>query len=182
METSMGTTSLAGNGTDRFKWESRTRPLVEQVINQAFPKIYDLRWTADCKSEIHLDRQHGIDIISMYITGQPLSFQAKVLGTNYTTLTIEGLNRHTDGPGDWEECLADYIVWLYSTDGQTIDRWAVVSRPMLTIATAEGRIRWSKLQPASNAGSCFYYVEFGDVLENAPETVRAWDGEWSLSE
>jgi len=177
----MGTTSLAGNGTSRFAWESKTRPLVEDVINQAFPKIYDLRWTADCKSEIHLDRQHGIDVISMYITGQPLTFQAKCLATDYTTLTIEGLNQHTDGLGDWEECLADYIVWIYSKDGQNIDRWAVVSRPMLTIATAERRLLWSKQHPDSsrhNAGSCFYFVEMNEVLTHAPEAVRAYGGDW----
>lgn len=176
----MATASRAGDGVCRFEWEARTRPLVESTINEAF-RLWDLRWTADCKSEVHLDRVHGVDIVGVYANGQPLTFQAKCLSTNYTTLTIDGENRHTGQLGDWCECLADYLVYLYSLDGEHVDRGRWYPDHYSPLRRRRDALKWQRQNPDSsrhNAGSCFYFVELTEVVERAPECIRARNGDW----
>lgn len=170
----------AGDGKNRFAWEYATRPLVEQVCTDAYPSYTGYRWTKDTLDEEGLDILHGIDFILELPKFLEISIQAKTLNQlDYKTVTIETSSK--DSLGDWCTCRADWLCVIYAADSETIVRSAVINRVGLTLATAEGRLRWGRRSPVSGSGaqSGFNWILFTDILEHAPECVVTYSGDWT---
>lgn len=167
-------------GTERFEWSMHTRPLVENLLLNALPQICALEWTEDFEDKIHLDRQHGIDLICRLKHGQPLTMQVKVLNSNYSTVTIESVSSYDGSPGDWASCLAQYIFVAYSTNGESVERWALIDLPRLNLAEYTRKLSWGRNENKVSGSSKFRWIAFDHIAELVPECIVLWAGDWDL--
>ena len=163
-------------GIQRFDWSSQTEWMVELVIKHAFPDVTSIDWLFGTDNE-YLDLKHGIDLTATLVHGQPLTAQAKVLSqTRYQTITIE-CESPTD-KGDWSTCLAQFYIVIYASDNQTMDRWCIIDNARL--ALAHDKLPWGKSKNMVSGRSAFKFLEFSELLGNAPEAVIAYGGDWDI--
>lgn len=160
-------------GAERFDWSDATKWMVEDVLLRTWSDIVDLYWLMGTDEE-YLDRKHGIDVIATLVHGQSLTVQAKVLSTDYHTITIEGMS--PVDLGDWSTCIAQFYLVVYASDPQSMLRWCIVDNARLALAYR--RLAWRTSQNVVSGLSSFHYVDFADVLLNAPDAVVAYGGDW----
>ena len=170
-------------GRERFVWSVRTRPLAERVIKATMPFVADIVWTEDSDAQKCLDYSHGIDCIAVLKNGQSLTYQVKVLSkSEYHTLTLEGASTFDNKPGDWSTGIAQYQLYIYSADGVSVDRYAMIRTAELHLAQYVRKLRWKKKYQAEAGRSCFYYLHFSELVDKAPETIVYFGGTWQDEE
>lgn len=171
------------NGAERFDWSYRTRPIAEQIISTALPMVKSTEWTYDDMATRDLDREHGIDLVARLKNGQPLTFQVKVLNSDYHTVTVEAENSWDGKPGDWTSDLSQYLLCIYSDDGHSAKRWALIDQGRMRLAQYTRNLTWRRADNTlSGANSKFRYLPFAELAELAPETVVMFGGNWQLGD
>lgn len=162
-------------GEERFAFCEQTKPLAERVLRHVFPFTVELEWTWDYDKD--LDRKHGVDIVLRTNRGMSLTVQGKCLSQDFTTITCEGPG-YKDSPGDWTDEKAQTDLWVYSFDGTSIERWALVKRYDLVVATTEAPLHWRRREQKTSGKSCFYWLPFSDLADRAPDSIVAFGGDW----
>ncbi len=167
-------------GEERFAFSEATKPLAEDIILGCLPFVKHIEWTNQQESKNWLDVEHGIDCIARCRQGQPLTIQVKCLSQDYHTITIEGKGVDYAGnpkDGDWSSCLAQFDLIIYSLDGSSISRYALIDNARLTMASHLNRIAWKKRQNKFGH-SCFRYIHLAELMELAPDCILSYGGDW----
>ncbi len=165
---------------DRFGFSERTKPLAEHILYSLFHFVRAFEWTNQANATLPLDYDFGIDLIARCFQHQPLTFQVKVLNQDYHTVTIE-TKGFEDKPGDWESCLAQFQLIIYSLDGRSISRWVMLDNARLVLCSNQRNLIWSR--NANKYGcSSFKYIHLSDLMELAPECIVYWGGDWKTQQ
>lgn len=162
-------------GKERFAYSEATKPLVEQVIKSTMQSS-----SIDWMNANVLDVEHGIDLLVRLRQGQSLSYQVKCLNQDYKTVCIEYTSIDSKGnvkPADWQGCIAQYLLVLYSLDGLTTNRWAILDNGRLAMASNDNVLIWRK-RSNNHSYSGFRCVDFADIKEFAPQAIVACGGDW----
>lgn len=174
------------HGADRFEFGRKTRPNAEAALAAAIGlsvDALDFEWIDADGENGALDRELGIDLfVSPNASGGRISAQVKTLSLiGYKTITVETLS--PDSLGDWDDCRAQlYCVCYVDPDTFQTVRWAVLNWAQVVIATATGKLRWKDNRNADGrAQATFKQIPFVKILENAPEAVIAFGGDWKSS-
>ena len=123
------TDQINGRGAGRF----RVAQKYHQAINQVYRNIYPLSIGCDyiqCSANEKLARydiDFGVDVLLNLVNGQTITIQEKVLGTTYSTVTVEYYqNPQTGEEGDWFKLKCDLYFVGYGTTPPRLDRWILL--------------------------------------------------------
>lgn len=160
---------------DRFTFSDNCKFLANSIIKHLLP-VKSITWCNESEELKPLDYLHGIDCIAYLEHGQPVTFQTKILTQDYDTITLECASTH-DGHNDWSSCLAQFVLYVYSLDGKTIDRFALISNARLAISDNDNKIEWEEKSNRYGKSS-FKYVKLGELLMKCSKPIVAYGGTW----
>jgi hypothetical protein len=163
-------------GAQRFAYSEATKPLAAGIIKTALPFVSSVDW----QDANILDVEHGIDVIARCKQGQSITLQVKCLTKDYRTVCIEYTSVDNKGnmkPADWQGCLAQYILVVYSLDGTTVARWAIIDNARLAVASHNNGLIWRK-RANNHSYSEFRCLDFADLKEFAPDCILDCGGDW----
>lgn len=171
------TDKITGPGAWRFERARECWPMANKLYRQIYQEI-DMpllpgEEVIKCtKTEFMAgyDYQLGIDIIFRHQNLTQSTQQEKLLGTDWTTLTVEHMQDWLTGElGDWFNFKGQYYFVGYNLDYQQdeIKPWMLVNWVQLKIATAQRRINWHLQQNKEDgARASFIWAQFNDIPDD----------------